>query len=178
MAGKAGPFRRRPHQPGRCLPDRLHLRHHRRAQSDNAFSPRRAGDVRDLRPAHGAGRPRSRSSPARRPSPSPSAWAGFWCFRFISGPPSPCRKAQPPRPWRKPIARHRATHLFTSPTAYRAMTARKSEFDLSSLKRLRLGGRSACPRRFPTVVRGHRPSADRRHRRHRDDSYLHLRHRR
>lgn len=32
------------------------------------------------------------------------------------------------------IERHRATHVFTSPTAYRAITAWKNEFDLSSLK--------------------------------------------
>jgi 2-aminobenzoate-CoA ligase len=32
------------------------------------------------------------------------------------------------------IERRRATHVFTSPTAYRAMTAWKNEFDLSSLK--------------------------------------------
>ena len=32
------------------------------------------------------------------------------------------------------IERHRATHVFTSPTAYRAITAWKKEFDLSSLK--------------------------------------------
>jgi 2-aminobenzoate-CoA ligase len=32
------------------------------------------------------------------------------------------------------IQRHRATHVFTSPTAYKAMTARIHEFDFSSLK--------------------------------------------
>lgn len=32
------------------------------------------------------------------------------------------------------VRRHRVTHLFTSPTAYRAILARLSEFDLSSLK--------------------------------------------
>jgi 2-aminobenzoate-CoA ligase len=32
------------------------------------------------------------------------------------------------------VQRHRVTHLFTSPTAYRAILARKDEFDLSSLK--------------------------------------------
>jgi 2-aminobenzoate-CoA ligase len=32
------------------------------------------------------------------------------------------------------IERHRATHIFTSPTAYRAITAWKNEFDLSSMK--------------------------------------------
>ncbi|MBN9544888.1 MAG: AMP-binding protein [Alphaproteobacteria bacterium] len=32
------------------------------------------------------------------------------------------------------IERYRATHVFTSPTAYRAITAWKNEFDLSSLK--------------------------------------------
>jgi 2-aminobenzoate-CoA ligase len=32
------------------------------------------------------------------------------------------------------ILRHRATHIFTSPTAYKAMTARIGEFDLSSMK--------------------------------------------
>jgi 2-aminobenzoate-CoA ligase len=32
------------------------------------------------------------------------------------------------------IERHRATHVFTSPTGYRAITAWKNEFDLSSLK--------------------------------------------
>ena len=75
-----------------------------------------------------------RFSPARRPSPSPSGWAAFWCFRSISARPSPCRRAHARRPGRKPIARHRVTHLFTSPTAYKALSARKSAFDLSSLK--------------------------------------------
>ena len=32
------------------------------------------------------------------------------------------------------VQRHRVTHLFTSPTAYRAILARKAEFDLSSLR--------------------------------------------
>ncbi len=32
------------------------------------------------------------------------------------------------------ILRHRATHIFTSPTAYKAMTAKIGEFDLSSMK--------------------------------------------
>jgi 2-aminobenzoate-CoA ligase len=32
------------------------------------------------------------------------------------------------------VQRHRVTHLFTSPTAYRAILAKRSEFDLSSLK--------------------------------------------
>jgi 2-aminobenzoate-CoA ligase len=32
------------------------------------------------------------------------------------------------------ILRHRATHIFTSPTAYKAMTSRIGEFDLSSMK--------------------------------------------
>ena len=59
-----------------------------------------------------------------------------------------------------------------------AMSARKSAFDLSSLQRLRLGGGSAFHGDFRSVVRGHRHSADRRHRRHRDDSYFHLRYRR
>ena len=37
MAGKARPIPRDPDQPGRCLPDCLHLRHDRSAQGDNAF---------------------------------------------------------------------------------------------------------------------------------------------
>jgi 2-aminobenzoate-CoA ligase len=32
------------------------------------------------------------------------------------------------------VQRHRVTHLFTSPTGYRAMLSRRGEFDLSSLK--------------------------------------------
>ena len=32
------------------------------------------------------------------------------------------------------VDRHRVTHLFTSPTAYRAILARRAEFDLSSLR--------------------------------------------
>ena len=32
------------------------------------------------------------------------------------------------------VQRHRVTHLFTSPTGYRAILARRGEFDLSSLK--------------------------------------------
>ena len=32
------------------------------------------------------------------------------------------------------VQRHRVTHLFTSPTAYRAILARKADFDLSSLR--------------------------------------------
>jgi 2-aminobenzoate-CoA ligase len=43
-------------------------------------------------------------------------------------------KSATPTALAEAIERHRATHVFTSPTAYRAMTAWKNEFNLSSLK--------------------------------------------
>jgi 2-aminobenzoate-CoA ligase len=43
-------------------------------------------------------------------------------------------KSSTPTALAEVIERHRATHVFTSPTAYRAITAWKNEFDLSSLK--------------------------------------------
>ncbi len=43
-------------------------------------------------------------------------------------------KSSTPTALAEAIEQHRATHVFTSPTAYRAITAWKNEFDLSSLK--------------------------------------------
>ena len=56
------------HGGRRCLPARLHLRHHRRAQGHDAFPPRHAGDLRRLfgaGAAAGAGRRVHRLAAAR-----------------------------------------------------------------------------------------------------------------
>ena len=49
-------FHRLRHRKRRRLPDRLHLRHHRRAEGHDAFPPRHAGDLRQLRQACAARR--------------------------------------------------------------------------------------------------------------------------
>ena len=53
-------FHRLRHRHRRCLPDRLHLRHHRRAERHHAFPPRHAGALRLLRPPCAAGPPDDR----------------------------------------------------------------------------------------------------------------------
>ena len=43
-------------------------------------------------------------------------------------------KTSTPAAWAQTMARHWVTHLFTSPTGYKALSAQKSAFDLSSLR--------------------------------------------
>ena len=177
MAAKAGPVPRRPHQPGRCLPDRLYLRHHRRAQGDPAFSSRRAGHVRNLRPAYG--RCRTRRDLHRH---------AVHRVHFRAGRPSGVpalfsrrhRLAEKPhahRPGRsdRAASRDACVHLADRLPGDDRLEKRVRSFQPEGL---RLGGRSFVPSHFRQLVRGHRPPADRRHRRHRNDPYLHLRKRR
>jgi 2-aminobenzoate-CoA ligase len=69
------------------------------------------------------------------------------------------------------VQRHRVTHLFTSPTGYRAMLSRRGEFDLSSLKVCVSAGEALGAR---CLAPGHGSAPDRRYRRDRNDPYLHL----
>ena len=51
-------FHRLRHRERRCLPDRVHLRHHRRAERHDAFSARHAGELRQLLEICAAAQPR------------------------------------------------------------------------------------------------------------------------
>ena len=120
----------------RRLPDRLHLRHHRRAEGHHAFPPRHAGDLRQLRQARAAAPSRPTSSSARRRSPSPSGSAGWCCFRCASAPRRCC--------WRRPapdelLDGDREIQRSPSASPRRPPIARCSasstEHDISSLRK-------------------------------------------
>ena len=113
MAASLAALRRRRHRGRRRLPDRLHLRHHRRAEGHDALPPRRAGDLRHLRRARAAGPSRTTSSSARRRSPSPSGSAGSCSSRCASAP-RPCCSSRPRRTScsrrSQQLPRHRLLH--------------------------------------------------------------------
>src|SRR3712207_9405844 len=70
---------------------------------------------------------------------------GLALFPFRVGATSVLLERAAPEDLLPAIARHRATVLFTAPTAYRAMAARAAEFDLSSLRKCVSAG-EALPR--------------------------------
>ena len=76
------------HRERRRLPDRLHVRHHRRAEGHDAFPSRHAGDRATPMRSYVLQRERATTaSSARRRSPSRSASAGMCCFRSVSARP-------------------------------------------------------------------------------------------
>ena len=109
------------HRERRRLPDRVHLRHHRRAEGHDAFPSRHAGDLRQLCQTRAAA-PSRRSLHrlaaarlhvrARRPRAVPAP------HRRVDG---AAREGRAPTSCSTAIAKYKATICFTAPTAYRAM---------------------------------------------------------
>ena len=134
-ARQAGALRRGEDRPRRRRAARLHLRHHRRAEGDDALPSRSADHRRRLRAAKcSASRPTTCSS-ARRRSPSPSGSAGSRSFRCASARRRRCSRTPRPPNMIEIIETYKATICFTAPTAYRAMLAAMDKgADLSSLR--------------------------------------------
>ena len=134
-ARQAGALRGRADRPRRRRAARLHLRHDRRAEGDDALPSRPADHCRRLREGGARRDARTMSSSARRRLPSPSASAGWRSSRCASAPPRRCSRT-PRRPtWSEIIETYKATICFTAPTAYRAMLAAMDRgADLSSLR--------------------------------------------
>ena len=84
-------------RPRRRRAARLHLRHDRRAEGDDAFPPRSADHRRRLREGSAWRARRTTCSSARRRSPSPSGSAGWRSFRCASARRRRCSKT-PRRP--------------------------------------------------------------------------------
>ena len=137
-------FHRLRHRKRRCLPDRIHLRHHGRAERHDAFPSRYARDLRHLWPSRAACRPPTTASSVRRRLLSHSVSAASCCFRCASVRPRSCWKKRRRMNCLPAIAKWRATICFTAPTAYRAMLGALAAHDISSLEEMRFGGRSAC----------------------------------
>ena len=140
------------HRQRRCLPDRLHLGHHRRAKGHDAFPSRHAGDLRHLRP-HVCGPTARTASSARRRWPSPSASAAGAvpaAGRRLDG---PARKAR-----RTICSRHRPSprhHLLHRPhrLSRDARQARRNTISLACA--------NASPPARPCRARPSRPGAAR-----------------
>ena len=138
-------LRQRRHRRRRRLDARLHLRHDRPAQGDDALPPRRARQRRHLLALRPQARRPTTSSPAPRRSPSPSASAGWSSSRCASAPPRLLVEKATPDQLADLIEEHGVTVCFTAPTAYRAMIASRQ----GDTARTRCAGRSrpasTCP---------------------------------
>ena len=119
------------HRQRRRLPDRLHLRHHRRAEGHDAFPSRHAGDLRQLRPARAAraaDRPLHRLAAARLHVRPRRAGAVSAAGRRLD------RAAGTRRP-RRPARRHRASIAPRSASPRRPPIARCSASSPSTTSR-------------------------------------------
>ena len=161
------------HRERRRLPDRLHLRHHRRAEGHDAFPSRHAGDLRQLRPACAARAASPTASSARRRSPSRSGSAGWCCFRCASAPRPCCSKKPRPDDLLAAIGKHRATDLLhrADRLSRDAREARRARHLLAAQAGVRRRG--AAEGHVRGLARRHRPEDPRRHRRDRDAAHLH-----
>ena len=80
-------------------------------------------------------RRRTTWSPAPRRSRSPSGWAGWWCSRCGRARASLLLDRVTPVQLADAVAEHRATVLFTAPTAYRAIIAADRGDRLAGVRR-------------------------------------------
>ena len=171
---RARDFDGRRHRRRRRLPDRLHLRHHRRAEGHDALPPRHAGDLRRLRANMCCAPSRPTVSSARRRSPSPSASADCCCFRCGSAHDRRCWKA-PGRticlPRDRPVQGHHLLHRADRLSRDARRRSRTTIFRRSA--RCVSAGETLAASDLRRLARGDRHQADRRHRRHRDAAHLH-----
>ena len=138
--------------------DRLHLRHDRQAQGHDAFPSRRGGDVRLLPALHASRRSKDDVFCGTPPLAFTFGLGGMLCFPMRSAP-RPCwSRSTRPRRLLETIERFRATVCFTAPTCTGRWPRIAADFDLSSLKTLRLGRRSAAGRHAPAVQARRRAS--------------------
>ena len=172
VAEAAAAGRHRPRRPGI---DRLHQRHHRRAQGLRPVPPRRPRAVRHLREASG------------RPKPGDvfltSAPMAF-TFGLGMTPMFPLRfgaasatieQASPPA-LLEAIVKFGVTHLGTAPTAYKAMLSQPAlDKALKTLRYCISAGEHLPEATWRGVARAHRHRDHRRHRLDRDDAHLRLR---
>ena len=161
---KTGRLRRRAHGAGRRRAARLHLRHDRRAEGDDALSSRHPHNRRRLCEAGACRFGRRTCSSALLRSPSPSGSADSPCFRCASAPAAVLIESATPPNLVKIIEAYKATVCFTAPTAYRAMLAsdgRRGRSFLASRGRVR--GRDASGSGLRSLDEAHRRADPRRH---------------
>ena len=98
---------------------------------------------------------------------------GHVLFPFRIGATSIQLESAPPDVLLPAIAKYKATICFTAPTAYRAMLGKLAEHDISSLRKCVSAGEALPKATFEAWQEGDGPEDPRRHRRDRDDAYLH-----